>query len=87
MCVCVFTGEYPIEDSKRLCVYLIDQAIRQAQAQGGEQIVGVFDLRGFQVGYATKAMHQMYDASLLAYGHIPKLPHIITGARASVCGS
>ncbi|KAL6761132.1 CRAL-TRIO domain-containing protein [Haematococcus lacustris] len=42
-------GQYPINDSKRLAVFLIDQAIAQAQAAGGEQILGIFDLRDFQV--------------------------------------
>jgi hypothetical protein len=66
------TGEYPINDSKRLCVHLIDQAISSLRrdnlassttspdngpphppggdgGKGGEQIVGVFDLKGFSV--------------------------------------
>ncbi|KAJ9519999.1 hypothetical protein QJQ45_014725 [Haematococcus lacustris] len=48
--VCVlYAGQYPINDSKRLAVFLIDQAIAQAQAAGGEQILGIFDLRDFQV--------------------------------------
>ncbi|GFH29899.1 CRAL-TRIO domain-containing protein [Haematococcus lacustris] len=42
-------GQYPINDSKRLAVFLIDQAIAQAQSAGGEQILGIFDLRDFQV--------------------------------------
>jgi len=42
-------GDYPIDDSKRLCIHLIDGAVAQAVAGGGEQIVGIFDLRGFEV--------------------------------------
>jgi len=57
-------GEFPTDDSKRLCVKLIDDAISRlpppnSAAAGssssssaefsGEQIVGIFDLRGFQV--------------------------------------
>lgn len=42
-------GEYPITDSKRLAVHLIDQALA-ALPQDGEQIVGVFDLRDFDFG-------------------------------------
>ncbi|KAG2449598.1 hypothetical protein HYH02_005131 [Chlamydomonas schloesseri] len=41
------TGEYPIDGSKRLAAYLIDTAISRLPP-GGEQIVGIFDLRGFQ---------------------------------------
>ncbi|KXZ47547.1 hypothetical protein GPECTOR_34g706 [Gonium pectorale] len=41
------TGQYPIADSKRLAAYLIDTAISRIPP-GGEQIVGIFDLRGFQ---------------------------------------
>ncbi|GIL66802.1 hypothetical protein Vafri_20305 [Volvox africanus] len=41
------TGQFPLSDSKRLAAYLIDTAISQ-MPPGGEQIVGIFDLRGFQ---------------------------------------
>lgn len=41
------TGQYPIDGSKRLACYLIDEAISRLPP-GGEQIVGIFDLRGFQ---------------------------------------
>ncbi|GFR44643.1 hypothetical protein Agub_g5932 [Astrephomene gubernaculifera] len=41
------TGQYPIVDSKRFAAYLIDTAISRIPP-GGEQIVGIFDLRGFQ---------------------------------------
>ncbi|PNH12969.1 CRAL-TRIO domain-containing protein C3H8.02 [Tetrabaena socialis] len=40
------TGQYPITGSKRLAAYLIDTAIARIPP-GGEQIVGIFDLRGF----------------------------------------
>lgn len=43
------TGEYPIDGSKRLAAHLIDSAIA-ALPPGGEQIVGIFDLRGFDFG-------------------------------------
>ncbi|KAG1673571.1 hypothetical protein FOA52_003871 [Chlamydomonas sp. UWO 241] len=53
------TGEFPLLASKRLCVSIIDEAIsRLPSGPGsrggsagvhGEQIVGVFDLRGFQI--------------------------------------
>ena len=58
----VLAGEYPIEGSKRLLVHLIDKAIAQLESSddpstssssmnggGGEQLVGIFDLRGFSV--------------------------------------
>ena len=41
-------GEYPIDDSKRLCVHLIDTALEKLPP-GREQIVGIFDLRDFGV--------------------------------------
>ena len=49
----ICAGEYDLMDSKRLCVYLIDHAVSrlelESNAPGVEQIVGIFDLRGFQV--------------------------------------
>eukprot|EP00798_Chlamydomonas_sp_ICE-L_P025636 gene25636-11294_t len=41
-------GQYPIDDSKRLCVHLIDSALGKLPEEG-EQIVGIFDMRDFQV--------------------------------------
>jgi hypothetical protein len=46
----MLTGQFPIQDSKRLCVHLLDSALAKAKAAGGDHIIGVFDLRGFQVG-------------------------------------
>lgn len=40
------TGEYPLEDSKRLCVYLLETALSKLD-EGKEQVMGIFDLRGF----------------------------------------
>jgi hypothetical protein len=40
------TGAFPIDTSKRLCVHTIDGAIAKLPP-GKEQIIGVFDLRGF----------------------------------------
>eukprot|EP00877_Chromochloris_zofingiensis_P000680 jgi/Chrzof1/10612/Cz05g05060.t1_CPSFL1 len=48
------TGEFPIDDSKRLCTYLLDQAIEQLP-DGSEQLIGLFDLRGFQLQNADLA--------------------------------
>ncbi|MEW5315638.1 MAG: hypothetical protein WDW38_007052 [Sanguina aurantia] len=42
------TGQYPIRDSKKLAVLLIDDAISRLPA-GGEQILGIFDLRDFSL--------------------------------------
>lgn len=47
-------GEFPIDDSKRLCTYLLDQAIEQLP-DGSEQLIGLFDLRGFQLQNADLA--------------------------------
>jgi hypothetical protein len=41
-------GQFPAADSQRLCVYLLEEALRQLPA-GQEQLVGIFDLRGFGV--------------------------------------
>lgn len=45
------TGEYPLADSKRLCAFTIEQAISE-MADGGEQFLGIFDLRGFSLSNA-----------------------------------
>ncbi|GBF87868.1 motile sperm domain-containing protein [Raphidocelis subcapitata] len=42
------TGEFPIADSKRLAGYVLDQAVASLPP-GGEQIMGLFDLRGFEL--------------------------------------
>jgi hypothetical protein len=39
-------GEFPLDDSKRLCVHLLDKAIASLP-EGGETLLGIFDLRGF----------------------------------------
>lgn len=40
------TGEFPLDDSKRLCVHLLEEAIAQLPP-GNETLVGIFDLQGF----------------------------------------
>lgn len=42
------TGEFPIADSKRLAGHILDSAVA-ALPPGGEQFLGVFDLRGFEL--------------------------------------
>jgi hypothetical protein len=44
--VLVPPGEFPLDDSKRLCVHLLEKAIASLP-EGGETLVGIFDLRGF----------------------------------------
>lgn len=39
-------GEFLLDDSKRLCVHLLEKAIAELPP-GGETLVGIFDLRGF----------------------------------------
>ena len=39
-------GEWPLQDSERLCAFVIDSAL-QKLPEGGESILGVFYLRGF----------------------------------------
>lgn len=38
-----------MEDSQALTVYMLDRAVKTAEDLGQEQIVGIFDLRGFEV--------------------------------------
>jgi len=40
------TGEFSLDDSKRLCVHLLEEAISQLEP-GTETLLGIFDLRGF----------------------------------------
>ena len=39
-------GEWPLEDSQRLCAFVIESAVSQLP-DGVESILGVFDMRGF----------------------------------------
>lgn len=43
-CILAPIGEFPIEDSKRLCAYSLDTALSKLPP-GGEQILGVIDLK------------------------------------------
>ncbi len=38
--------EFPLEDSKRLCVHLLEEAMAQLPP-GSDTLLGIFDLRGF----------------------------------------
>ena len=40
-------GEWELDDSKRLCVYMLERAISQLP-EGQETVLGIFDLRGFK---------------------------------------
>lgn len=40
-------GEWQLDDSKRLCVYMLERAISQLP-EGQETVLGIFDLRGFK---------------------------------------
>lgn len=69
-------------DSKRLCVYLIDDAVSrlelESNASGVEQIVGIFDLRGFQVPrYANFVFAAFMVRVVVVYG----------GGRLAICSS
>ena len=44
--MCYTTGERPLAESTRLCAYLLEAAIAELP-EGGETILGIFDLRGF----------------------------------------
>jgi hypothetical protein len=39
--------DFPLEESQRLCVHIVEQAVSQLEPPA-EQILGIFDLRGFQ---------------------------------------
>ena len=43
---CSCAGERPLDDSKRLCAHLLEKAVDELD-DGGETILGIFDLRGF----------------------------------------
>ena len=45
-CTAAPAGEWPLQDSERLCAHLVDAAL-QRLPEGGESLLGVFDLRGF----------------------------------------
>jgi hypothetical protein len=41
-------GEFPIDDSKRLCTCMLDTALARLPP-GGEQFLGVIDLKGMSL--------------------------------------
>lgn len=41
------TGEYSLDDSKRLCVLILEKALKQLP-EGQETVLGIFDLKGFK---------------------------------------
>jgi len=41
------TGATPMDDSMRLCVHVVEQAVQQAEESGTETILGIFDLGRF----------------------------------------
>jgi hypothetical protein len=41
-------GEFPIDDSKRLCTFMLDTALARLPP-GGEQFLGVIDLKGMSL--------------------------------------
>ncbi|KIZ00867.1 Phosphatidylinositol transfer protein CSR1 [Monoraphidium neglectum] len=41
-------GEFPLSESKRLCAHVLDNAVASLPP-GGEQIMGIFDLKGFEL--------------------------------------
>ena len=43
----MYAEEFPLDDSKRLCVHLLEVALAQLP-EGGDTLLGVFDLRGFR---------------------------------------
>ena len=67
-------GEFPAADSKRLCGHILDQAVA-ALPPGGEQIAGVFDLKGFGLqnadlqfaGFLVEAFFEFYPRRCAPY--------------------
>ena len=41
------TGEFSLDDSKRLCVLTLEKALKQLP-EGQDTVLGIFDLRGFK---------------------------------------
>ena len=39
-------GEWPLQDSQRLCAFVMESALQRLH-DGGETLLGLFDLRGF----------------------------------------
>lgn len=42
----LYAGEFPLDDSKRLCVLILEDALKQLP-KGQETVLGIFDLQGF----------------------------------------
>ncbi|KAI8470161.1 MAG: CRAL-TRIO domain-containing protein [Monoraphidium minutum] len=61
------TGEFPLSESKRLCAHVLDGAVASLPP-GGEQMMGVFDLKGFELknadlqfaGFLVEAFFEYY---------------------------
>ena len=43
----VATGDFSLDDSKRLCVLTLEKALKQLP-EGQNTVLGIFDLRGFK---------------------------------------
>ena len=61
--------EFPLEDSKRLCVHLLEAAMAQLPP-GSETLLGIFDLRGFgnrnaDLGFVRFLVRRLCCARLL----------------------
>lgn len=63
----VAVDEYPLDDSKRLCVQLLEEALAELP-EGGETLLGVFDLRNFR--------HRNADLGFVRF--LVRLPHVFT---------
>jgi len=40
-------GEFSLDDSKRLCILILEKALKQLP-EGQDTVLGIFDLRGFK---------------------------------------
>lgn len=47
MCIYSATGEFSLDDSKRLCVLTLEKALKQLP-DDQDTVLGIFDLKGFK---------------------------------------
>lgn len=60
------TGEFSLDDSKRLCVLTLEKALKQLP-EGQDTVLGIFDLRGFKqkngdLGFAGFLVSSIFPA-------------------------
>lgn len=74
-------GEYSLDDSKRLCVLILEKALKQLP-EGQDTVLGVFDLRGFKqrngdLGFAAFLVSSLLVPHNRTKQHRQKLWHLV----------